>query len=1268
MIISTQLQTGAVVTPIVGCAVTAAPAAVTTVAALETLGFTISDNCTADADLVVTSNDVVAGTCPIVITRTYTITDGCLNFTTIDQTINIDDNIDPVATGTVVTPIVGCAVTAAPAAVTTVAALETLGFTISDNCTADADLVVTSNDVVAGTCPIVITRTYTITDGCLNFTTIDQTINIDDQIDPVATGAVVTPIVGCAVTDAPAAVTTVAALETLGFTISDNCTADADLVVTSNDVVAGTCPIVITRTYTITDGCLNFTTIDQTINVDDQIDPVATGAVVTPIVGCAVTDAPAAVTAVAALEVLGFTISDNCTADADLVVTSNDVVAGTCPIVITRTYTITDGCLNFTTIDQTINIDDNIDPVATGAVVTPIVGCAVTAAPAAVTTVAALETLGFTISDNCTADADLVVTSNDVVAGTCPIVITRTYTITDGCLNFTTIDQTINIDDNIDPVATGTVVTPIVGCAVTAAPAAVTTVAALETLGFTISDNCTADADLVVTSNDVVAGTCPIVITRTYTITDGCLNFTTIDQTINIDDQIDPVATGAVVTPIVGCAVTDAPAAVTTVAALETLGFTISDNCTADADLVVTSNDVVAGTCPIVITRTYTITDGCLNFTTIDQTINIDDNIDPVATGTVVTPIVGCAVTDAPAAVTTVAALETLGFTISDNCTIDANLVVTSADVVTGTCPIVVTRTYTITDGCLNFTTIDQTINIDDNIDPVATGTVVTPIVGCVVADAPAAVTTVVALEALGFTISDNCTLDANLVVTSADVVTGTCPIVVTRTYTITDGCLNFTTIDQTINIDDNIDPVATGAVVTPIVGCVVADAPAAVTTVAALEVLGFTISDNCTLDANLVVTSADVVTGTCPIVITRTYTITDGCLNFTTIDQTINIDDQIDPVATGTVVTPIVGCVVADAPAAVTTVAALETLGFTISDNCTADADLVVTSNDVVAGTCPIVVTRTYTITDGCLNFTTIDQTINIDDNIDPVATGTVVTPIVGCAVTDAPAAVTTVAALEVLGFTISDNCTADADLVVTSNDVVAGTCPIVITRTYTITDGCLNFTTIDQTINIDDNIDPVATGAVVTPIVGCAVTAAPAAVTTVAALETLGFTISDNCTADADLVVTSNDVVAGTCPIVITRTYTITDGCLNFTTIDQTINIDDNIDPVATGTVVTPIVGCAVTAAPAAVTTVAALETLGFTISDNCTADADLVVTSNDVVAGTCPIVITRTYTITDACLNFTTIDQTINIDDQYRPSCNRSCCYTDSWLLCY
>ena len=64
------------------------------------------------------------------------------------------------------------------------------------------------------------------------------------------------------------------------------------------------------------------------------------------------------------------------------------------------------------------------------------------------------------------------------------------------------------------------------------------------------------------------------------------------------------------------------------------------------------------------------------------------------------------------------------------------------------------------------------------------------------------------------------------------------------------------TTIDQTINIDDNIDPVATGAVVTPIVGCVVADAPAAVTTVAALEVLGFTISDNCTADAALVVTS----------------------------------------------------------------------------------------------------------------------------------------------------------------------------------------------------------------------------------------------------------------------------------------------------------------------------------------------------------------------------------------------------------------------------
>ncbi|MCK7533514.1 MAG: hypothetical protein MZV63_22015 [Marinilabiliales bacterium] len=61
----------------------------------------------------------------------------------------------------------------------------------------------------------------------------------------------------------------------------------------------------------------------------------------------------------------------------------------------------------------------------------------------------------------------------------------------------------------------------------------------------------------------------------------------------------------------------------------------------------------MAGTCPIVITRTYTVRDACNNSTTAVHTINIDDNTSPLITGSISTSnIEGCNVGSAPAAVT----------------------------------------------------------------------------------------------------------------------------------------------------------------------------------------------------------------------------------------------------------------------------------------------------------------------------------------------------------------------------------------------------------------------------------------------------------------------------------------------------------------------------------------------------------------------------------------------------------------------------------------
>ena len=1038
------------------------------------------------------------------------------NSVNIIHNITIDDTQSPVVTGSIsATNVEGCSAGAAPAAVTTVAALEALagGITITDACTPDASLTVSHSDAIAGTCPTIITRTYTVSDVCSNTVNIIHTITVDDTQSPVVTGSVsATNVEGCSAGAAPAAVTTVAALEALagGITITDACTPDASLIVSHADAPAGTCPTVITRTYTVTDGCLNSVNIFHTITVDDTQAPVLTGSLTPATVeGCNAGAAPAAAATVAALEALagGITITDACTPDASLTVSHSDAIAGTCPTLIVRTYTVTDGCLNSVNIIHNITIDDTQLPVVTGSIsATNVEGCSAGAAPAAASTVAALEALagGITITDACTPDASLTVSHSDAIAGTCPTLIVRTYTVTDGCLNSVSIIHNITIDDTQLPVVTGSIsATNVEGCSAGAAPAAAATVAALEALagGITITDACTPDASLTVSHTDAIAGTCPTLIVRTYTVTDGCLNSVNIIHTITVDDTQAPVVTGSLsATNVEGCSAGAAPAAVTTVAALEALagGITITDVCTPDATLTVSHADAPAGTCPLIITRTYTVTDGCLNSVNIIHTITVDDTQAPVVTGSLTPATVeGCNVGAVPAEVTTVAALEALagGVTINDACTPKASLIVSHTDgLPVGTCPIVITRTYTVTDGCLNSVNIIHTITIDDTQSPVVTGSLTPSTVeGCGAGAAPAAAAAVAVLEALpgGITINDACTVDALLTVSHTDAIAGTCPTIITRTYTVSDVCSNTVTIIHTITVDDTQSAVVTGSISdTYVEGCSAGAAPAAATTVAALEALagGITITDACTPDASLTVSHSDATAGTCPTVITRTYTVTDGCLNSVNIIHTITVDDTQAPVVTGSLsATNVEGCSAGAAPAAATTVAALEALagGITITDVCTPDATLTVSHTDAPpAGTCPLIITRTYTVTDGCLNFVNIIHTINVDDTQAPLVTGSLTPATVeGCNAGAAPAAVTTVAALEALagGITITDACTPDASLTVSHSDSPpAGLCPSVITRTYTVTDGCLNSVNIIHTINVDDTQAPTWTTAV--------------------------------------------------------------------------------------------------------------------------------------------------------------------------------------------
>ena len=140
---------------------------------------------------------------------------------------------------------------------------------------------------------------------------------------------------------------------------------------------------------------------------------------------------------------------------------------------------------------------------------------------------------------------------------------------------------------------------------------------------------------MVLLHHQTSSGTCPLVITRTYVITDACGNSATVTHTINVDDNTAPVITGTIAPiTIEGCTSADAPAPLTTVALLEAAGVTITDACTADNAVTVSSSQTSSGTCPLVITRTYVITDACGNSATVTHTINVDDNTAPVITGT----------------------------------------------------------------------------------------------------------------------------------------------------------------------------------------------------------------------------------------------------------------------------------------------------------------------------------------------------------------------------------------------------------------------------------------------------------------------------------------------------------------------------------------------------------------------------------------------------------------------------------------------------------
>ncbi|SEP64997.1 HYR-like domain-containing protein [Flavobacterium urocaniciphilum] len=949
---------------------------------------TAIDNCDTNPQIIEVSDITTPGNCNNTYTRvkTWKAQDASGNQSaTVSQTINVIDDIDPVPPAAPATATYQC--------LDDVPAAESLS--AQDNCS--GVIVGISQDTVdsSNPCHVVITRTWTFTDACQNSSSVVQTINVIDDVDPVPPAAPAAASYQC-LNDVPAA-------ESLSA--QDNCSGvifgiSQDSVNSSNP-----CHVVITRTWTFTDACQNSSSVVQTINVIDDVDPVPPAAPATASYQC-LNDVPAAES---------LSAQDNCS--GMIVGISQDTVdsSNPCHVVITRTWTFTDACQNSSSVVQTINVIDDVDPVPPAAPATASYQC--------LNDVPAAESLS--AQDNCS--GVIVGISQDTVdsSNPCHVVITRTWTFTDACQNSSSVVQTINVIDDVDPVPP-------------AAPAAASyqclnDVPAAESLS--AQDNCS--GVIVGISQDSVdaSNPCHVVITRTWTFTDACQNSSSVIQIINVIDDVDPVPPSAPATASYQC-LNDVPAA-------ESLSA--QDNCSGviagiSQDSVDSSNP-----CHVVITRTWTFTDACQNSSSVVQTINVIDDVDPVPPAAPAAASYQC-LNDVPAA-------ESLS--AQDNCS--GVIVGISQDSVDASnpCHVVITRTWTFTDACQNSSSVVQTINVIDDVDPVPPAGPATASYQCL-DDVPAA-------ESLSA--QDNCS--GVIVGISQDTVDASnpCHVVITRTWTFTDACQNSSSVVQTINVIDTSSPSFSK--------------PADITIYtnsscgynANVSVTGdvFNESDNCStgLEATYSDSTAD---GVCQgsKIITRTWSLVDNCGNHAAIQtQIITVLDNSAPSFSK--------------PADITIYtnsscgynANVSITGDVIneSDNCSTGLEAAY-SDSTADGVCQgsKIITRTWSLVDNCGNHAANQtQIITVLDNTPP----TISCPLNKTnLITDTGVCTKTLTAAQIGYPTFNDNCSIPDISFVRSDNKNSLTDSFslgITTITWTATDKCNNQTSCNQTIEVN-------------------------------------------------------------------------------------------------------------------------------------------------------------------------------------------------------
>jgi len=209
---------------------------------------------------------------------------------------------------------------------------------------------------------------------------------------------------------------------------------------------------------TVTDSNGNIATCTSTVTVRDRIAPtIAKCAVTRNIEGCSTADIKgpsfSTTSAVSSEEVFEMAYNGGSASDACGItsVTYVDVAVGSCPIVVTRTWSLMDGSGNTSTCTQTIKVDDTTLPVIV------LHDICVYLTNEGQWTLNSLDKLAISkdITDNCTAFKDLIITFSPVTfdCNDATKKVPVTVKATDKCDNTATGIAYVLVADTIKPVA-----------------------------------------------------------------------------------------------------------------------------------------------------------------------------------------------------------------------------------------------------------------------------------------------------------------------------------------------------------------------------------------------------------------------------------------------------------------------------------------------------------------------------------------------------------------------------------------------------------------------------------------------------------------------------------------------------------------------------------------------------------------------------------------------------------------------------------------------